>query len=131
VQSIRVIIVGIRSLVGCRRHGIVFDESRPFYPRPTTNASPASLVDPLSFLLFPNAAPASLSIPRSTLPSSESPPVVLDYMTKPLVTQFYSRRGACLSDAPASSDELSSDVPSSFFVEDVPASPSVENSSPE
>jgi hypothetical protein len=47
------------------------------------------------------------------------------------VTQFYSRRGACLSDALASSDELSSDVPSSFFIEDVPASPSVENSSPE
>jgi hypothetical protein len=29
---------------------VVFDESRPFYPRPTTDAHPASLVDPLSFL---------------------------------------------------------------------------------
>jgi hypothetical protein len=29
---------------------VVFDESRPFYPRPTTDAPPASLVDPLSFL---------------------------------------------------------------------------------
>jgi hypothetical protein len=34
-----------------------------------------------------------------------------------------------LSDAPASSDELSSDVPSSFF-EDVPSFPPVESSSP-
>jgi hypothetical protein len=49
---------------------VVFDESRPFYPRPTTNASPASLVDPLFFLLFLDAPPASLPIPRSTLPSS-------------------------------------------------------------
>jgi hypothetical protein len=31
---------------------VVFDESRPFYPRPTTDAPPASLVDPLSFLFF-------------------------------------------------------------------------------
>jgi hypothetical protein len=69
---------------------VVFDESRPFYPRPTTDASPASLVDPLSFLLFPDAPPASLPIPHSTLPSSvsssESPPVVPDYTVKPPVT---------------------------------------------
>jgi hypothetical protein len=62
---------------------VVFDESRPFYLCPTTDASPASLVDPLSFLLFADAPPASLSIPRSILltsvSSSESPPVVSDY----------------------------------------------------
>jgi hypothetical protein len=90
---------------------IVFDESCPFYPRPTTDASPTSLVDHLSFILFPDAPPASLPIPRSTLSSfvssSESPPVVLDYTVKPPATQFYSRRGGRLSDAPASSDELS------------------------
>jgi hypothetical protein len=112
---------------------VVFDESRPFYPCPTTDASPASLVDLLSFLLFPDAPPASLPIPRSILPScvssSESPLVVLDYTVKLPVTQFYSR-GARLSDAPASSDELSSNVPSSFF-EDVPSTPPVEPSSPE
>jgi hypothetical protein len=66
---------------------VVFDESRPFYPCPTTDASPASLVDPLSFLLFPDAPRASLSIPRSLLSSSvsssESPPVVSDYTVKP------------------------------------------------
>jgi hypothetical protein len=28
---------------------VVFDESHPFYPRPTTDVSPASLVDHLSF----------------------------------------------------------------------------------
>jgi hypothetical protein len=99
---------------------VVFDESRPFYPRPTTDASPASLVDPLSFLLIPDAPSASLPIPRSTLPSSvsssEAPPVV----------SVYSRRGARLLDVPASSDELSSDVPSSSFIDDVPSPPPVE-----
>jgi hypothetical protein len=78
---------------------VVFDESRPFYPRPTTNACPASLVDSLSFLLFPDAS-TFLSIPRSTLPSSvsssESRPVVPDYTVKPPVTQFYNYRGARL-----------------------------------
>jgi hypothetical protein len=118
----------------------VFDESRPFYPRPTTDASAASLVDRLSFLLFSDAPPASLHIPCLTLPSymssSESPSVVPDYTVKPPVTQFYSRRGARLSDASASLDELSFDVPSSSFIEDVSSSPPVEpssltNSSPE
>jgi hypothetical protein len=55
--------------------------------------------------------------------------VVSDYTVKPPVTQFYSSRGAHLSDAPASSDELSSDVPSSSFIEDVLSSPPVEPSS--
>jgi hypothetical protein len=68
---------------------IVFDESRPFYPRATTDAPPASLVDHLSFLFFPDA-PASLPLPRSTLPTSvssaESSPVVSDYTVKPPVT---------------------------------------------
>jgi hypothetical protein len=112
---------------------VVFDESCSFYPRPTTDVSPASLVDPLSFLLFPDAPPASLSIPRSTLPSSvsssESPLVVPDYTVKPPVIQFYSRHGARLSDAPVSSDELSSDVPSSSCIEDVSSSRPVEPSS--
>jgi hypothetical protein len=113
---------------------VVFDEFRPFYPRPTTDASPASLVDPLSFLLFPDAHPTSLPIPRSTLPSSmsssESPPVVPDNTVKPLVTQFYSCHGACLSDALASSNEFSSDVSSSSLIEDVSSSTPIEPSSP-
>jgi hypothetical protein len=112
---------------------VVFDESRPFYPCPTTDVSPTSLIDLLSFLLFPDAPPAPLPIPRSTLSSSvsssESPPVVPDYTVKPPVMQFYSCRGARSSDAPASSDELSFDVPSSSFIEDVPSSPPVEPSS--
>jgi hypothetical protein len=69
---------------------VVFDESHPFYPRPTTDASPTSLVDPLSFRLFPEAPPVSLPIPCSTLPSSvsssESPPVVPNYTVKTPVT---------------------------------------------
>jgi hypothetical protein len=99
---------------------VVFDEFRRFYLRPTINASPTSLVDPLSFLFFLDA-PASLTIPHSTLPSSvssfESSPMVPDYTMKPLVTQFYNCHGARLSDAPASSDELSSDMSSSPPVE--------------
>jgi hypothetical protein len=69
---------------------IIFDESHPFYPRPTTDAPPASLVDPLSFLFFPDAPPASLPLPHPTLSTSvsfaESSPVVLDYTVKPPVT---------------------------------------------
>jgi hypothetical protein len=107
--------------------------TRPFYQCSSANASPASLLDLLSFLLFPDAPPTPLPSIRSTLPSSvssfESSPVVSNYMIKPPVTQFYSRCGARLSDAPPSSNELSSNV-SSFFVEDVPSPPSVEPSSP-
>jgi hypothetical protein len=55
--------------------------------------------------------------------------VILDYTVKPSVTQFYSHRGARLSDAPASSDGLSYDVSSSSFIEDVPSSPPIEPSS--
>jgi hypothetical protein len=88
----------------------------------------------MSFLLFPDTPPASLPIPRSTLPSfvssSESPHVVPNYTVKPPVTQFYSRRGTHLSDAPASSDALSSNVSSSSFIEDVSSSPPVEPSFP-
>jgi hypothetical protein len=111
---------------------VVFDESHPFCPRPTTDTSHASLVEHLSFLLFPNAPPTSVPISRSTLPffvsSSEFTLVVPDYMVKPPVTQFYSHRGACLSDAPTFSDEFSSNVPSSSFIEDLASSPPVEPS---
>jgi hypothetical protein len=69
---------------------VVFDESRPFYLRPSSDASPASLVDPFSFPLFPDTAFAPLPISHSTLPpfvsSSESPPMVSDYTVKPLLT---------------------------------------------
>jgi hypothetical protein len=111
---------------------VFFDESRPLYLRPTSDVTPVSLVDPLSFLLFPNAPPVSVPIPHSTLPSSvssfESPPVAPDYTVKPPVTQFYSRRVARLFDAPASLEELSSYVPSSL-IEDVSSSPPIEPSS--
>jgi hypothetical protein len=110
---------------------VVFDESHPFYPHPTTDAPTASLVDPLSFLFFPDAPPTSLPLPRLTLltsvSSTESSPVVLDYTVKPLVTQVYNRRGAHLSEVPTSSAELSSDVSSSSLK--VPSSPPVASSS--
>jgi hypothetical protein len=114
---------------GYRCWDLVLDESRPFYPRPTTDAPPASLVDPL---FFPDAPPASLPLLRLTLlasvSSAESSSVVPDYMVKPPVPQVYIRRGACLSEVPISSAELSSDVSSSFF--EVPSSPPVVSSSP-
>jgi hypothetical protein len=55
--------------------------------------------------------------------------MVPDYTVKPPVTQFYNCHGAHLSDAPASLDELFSDVSSSSFIGDVPSSP-IEPSSP-
>jgi hypothetical protein len=85
------------------------------------------------FLFFPDAPPGSLHISRSILPSSVSPsessPVVLDYTVKPPVTPFYSHCGARLSDAPASSDELSFDVLSSSLIKDVPSSHAINHSS--
>jgi hypothetical protein len=54
----------------------VFNKSCTFYLCPSSDASHASLVDPLSFLLFSDAPLAPLPIPHSTLPlyvsSSES-----------------------------------------------------------
>jgi hypothetical protein len=111
---------------------VTFDESHPFYPRPTTDGPPASLFDSLSFLFFPDAPPASLPLPRPTLltsvSSAESSPMVPDYTVKPPVTQVYSHCGACLSEVPTSSAELSSDVSSSSL--EVLSSPLVASSSP-
>jgi hypothetical protein len=111
---------------------VVFDGSRPFYPRPTTGAPPASLVDHLSFLFLSDAPPTSLPLPRPTLPTSvsfaESSHVVSDYAVKPPVTQVYSRHGARFSEVSTSSVELSSDVSSSSL--EVPSSPLVVSSSP-
>jgi hypothetical protein len=82
---------------------VVFDESCPFYSRPSSNASLTSVIDPLSFLLFPDAPLTLLPISRSTLTSSlnmpsvssyESSPVVPDYTVMFLVTQFYRCREA-------------------------------------
>jgi hypothetical protein len=110
---------------------VVFDESHPFYPCPTTDAPPASLVDPLSFLFFLDAPPASLPLPRLTLltsvSSAESSLVVPDYTVKPPVTQVYIHRGAHLSEDPTSSAKLSSDVSSSSL--EVPSSPPIASSS--
>ena len=44
-------------LVGHRMRisrNVVFDETRPFYPYPSSDVSSPSLVDPLSSLLFPD-----------------------------------------------------------------------------
>jgi hypothetical protein len=114
-----------------------FDESRPFYLHPTTDAPSASLVDRLSFLCFSDAPTASLPLPRPTLPTSmssaKSSHVVLDYTVKPPVTQVYSRCGARLSKVPTSSVKLSSDVSSSSLKvpSSLPVASSPIGSSPE
>ncbi|WVZ51873.1 LOW QUALITY PROTEIN: hypothetical protein U9M48_002974 [Paspalum notatum var. saurae] len=128
---------------------VVFDESRPFYPRPSSDASLASFVDPLSFLFIPNNAIAHISsrsvpsptvsssgvLPPSIVPpvasSSESSSLPPDYTTKPPVTQVYTRRSALTSsehtDEPSSvpsassSDEPSSNPLEFSFDEPLPA----------
>lgn len=60
---------------------VTFDESRPFYPHPSPSTTPASLVEPLSFLTFPTtlvittppSQPLASSIPPSPSPSLPSP----------------------------------------------------------
>ena len=94
---------------------VVFDESRPFYPRPSSDVSTTSLVDPLSFLTLLDSCiattPLSRSVPSSMVPfsspvaplptesssepplpveSSSVPPLVApDYTVKPPVTHVY------------------------------------------
>ncbi|WVZ71558.1 hypothetical protein U9M48_020132 [Paspalum notatum var. saurae] len=112
---------------------VVFDESRPFYPRPSSDASLASLVDPLSFLIIPDTAIAHISsrlVPSPTVPSSgvvppssgvvppsvvppvesssESSSLIPDYTAKPPVTQVYTRRSALTPPAPSSGSSESS-----------------------
>lgn len=57
---------------------VVFDESRPYYPCPSSDTTSASLVDPLS-LFLPDASIASTrpvpppSAPSDVVPSSQAP----------------------------------------------------------
>jgi hypothetical protein len=57
----------------CTSRDVAFDEPRPFYLRPSSDASFASLVEPLSFLFFPDAPSAPLLISRPALPSLVPP----------------------------------------------------------
>lgn len=89
---------------------VVFDEIRPFYLRPSFDASSSSLFDPLSFLFCldspaPTASASCLEqpltgpffpisvVPSSVVPllvfSSESPSLVLNYIRKPSMTHVY------------------------------------------
>ena len=108
---------------------VVFDETRPFYPRSSLDTSSSSLVDPLSFLFIPDAHPSITAAPR-LVPSSvvrssvsplESSPAFPDFSTKPPVTQVYTRRVVIPPTEISSFDELdSSDEPST---PDAPSSP--------
>ncbi|WVZ97949.1 hypothetical protein U9M48_043445 [Paspalum notatum var. saurae] len=117
---------------------VVFDESRPFYPHPSSDASLASLVDPLSFLIIPDTVIAHMSsrlVPSPTIPSSgvvppsvvppvesssESSSLIPDYTAKPPVTQVYTRRSALTPPAPSFGSSESS------FGEPLPAASSSE-----
>ncbi|WVZ71148.1 LOW QUALITY PROTEIN: hypothetical protein U9M48_019768 [Paspalum notatum var. saurae] len=105
---------------------VVFDESHPFYPYPSSDASLASLVDPLSFLIIPDTAIAHISsrlVPSPTVPSSgvvppsvvppvesssESSSLIPNYTAKPPVTHVYTRRSASTPPEPSSSASESS-----------------------
>ena len=50
---------------------VTFDESRPFYPRPSPDASHASVIKPLSFLLFSDTPIASPHLVPSSKVSVE------------------------------------------------------------
>jgi len=119
---------------------VTFDESRPFYPRPSPDASHASVIEPLSFLLFPDTpiAPPHLLpssevsvespvVPSPVEPSSMAPssvvpsfsedippvPVGTAYDSKPPVTRVYTRTRRVAkpsSDASSPSDEPSTSV---------------------
>jgi hypothetical protein len=93
-----------------------FDESRPFYPRPSSDVSSQAVVEPLSFLIFPDAPtstefftpppPSPSPPPSSSPPPSPSPPPPPSpspppqpskqprsiYDSKPPVIHTYSRR---------------------------------------
>jgi hypothetical protein len=51
---------------------VTFDESRPFYPRTSPDSSHASVIEPLSFLLFPDTPSGPIFSPH-LMPSSEAP----------------------------------------------------------
>jgi hypothetical protein len=68
---------------------VFFDEAHPFYPRPSSDASSVSLVDPISFLFFPDTPTSTIFASHPTqscyVPSLESS-LLSDYSMKPPVT---------------------------------------------
>jgi hypothetical protein len=62
---------------------VVLTETRPFYPRPSSKASFASLVDPLSFMSIPDSAIASVPLSRLPPPVVSPPPHVPSYVAPP------------------------------------------------
>ncbi|WVZ52520.1 hypothetical protein U9M48_003568 [Paspalum notatum var. saurae] len=105
---------------------VVFDESRPFYPRPTSDASLASLTFSLGTLFYCVFYGSCTSFCRVTCRILfESSSLTPDYTTKPPVTQVYTRRSA-LTPLEPTSDEPSSGPSEPFFDEPSPAASSPE-----
>ncbi|WVZ84953.1 hypothetical protein U9M48_031919 [Paspalum notatum var. saurae] len=108
---------------------VVFDESRSFYHRPSSDAFLASSVDPLSFLIIPDTAIAHIlsclvPSPTEVESSSESSSLIPDYTAKPPVTQVDTRRSASTPSEPP--DEPSFGPSEPFFDEPSPAASSSE-----
>ena len=108
---------------------VTFDESRPFYPRPSPSSTSASVVEPLSFLAFPSSpivttppqslvspVPPSQSAPSS--PPASSPEVAPDLV--PSYPFYYTRcpRVEDPSDMPSPSDGSSSSATPCYALRD-------------
>jgi hypothetical protein len=109
---------------------VVFYETRPFYPRPSSSVSSVSLVDPVFILFFPDTPTSTISASHPSqscsMSSLGSSSLLPDYSLKPPVTQVYTRRTTIPSDAPSSSNKPAPAASSSL---DVSASP-CESSTP-
>ncbi|CAM8905728.1 unnamed protein product [Rhodiola kirilowii] len=101
---------------------VTFDESRPFYPRPSSSSTPASIVEPLYFLTF-----SSTPIRTTPIPPRSSPPVHSSSLV-PFVP-IEDVPPLDVEDSP-STLPFSSDSASPFSAPSSPSSPSFLDSSP-
>ena len=112
---------------------VTFDESRSFYPRPTSDVSPQTVVEPLSFLIFPDTPISTVFLPPPPSPLAPSPsppsqppshvPFRSIYDSKPPVIHTYSRRLQNPSPPVEASPDVSPPVETSS-VADISSQPS-------
>jgi hypothetical protein len=86
---------------------VVVDETCPFYPHPSFDASSTSLVDPLPSLFFQDACAPTIptscleqhlteSFPTTVVPSSVVPPLVSSSESPSLVPDYTRKPDTCL-----------------------------------
>ena len=112
---------------------VTFDESRSFYPRPTSDVSSQAVVEPLSFLIFPDTPISTVFLPPPPSPPAPSPslpsktpshvPFRSIYDSNPPVIHTYSRRLQNPSPPVESSPDVSPLVETSS-VADISSQPS-------